>query len=93
MPHITDQQKRTVYFEAFGKEYDCKSRKQQPLPLDIAAIVAITVLEDKKKRIETIISKANRHNNTTATAKRWYRLHNERERLQTVINAATLINF
>ena len=92
MKQITEQQKRKVYLLAFGKEYDCKSRKQQPLPLDIAVIVAITVLEDKKKRIESIIRKINRHNNTTATAKRWYRLQTERERLNNIINEATFIN-
>lgn len=41
----TETEKRNVYLLAFGKEYDSKDRKQMPLPLDIACIVAMRKLE------------------------------------------------
>ena len=42
---MTEAEKRVVYVLAFGKEYDDKNRKQSPLPLDIACIVAMRKLE------------------------------------------------
>tara|TARA_R110000772_G_scaffold8085_3_gene26892 strand:+ start:203 stop:352 length:150 start_codon:yes stop_codon:yes gene_type:complete len=47
---VTDKQKKEVYKIAFGKEYDDPSRKQLPLPLDIAYAVAINRL--KKEQVK-----------------------------------------
>ena len=44
---VTNKQKKEVYKIAFGKEYDDPSRKQLPLPLDIAYEVAINRLKKK----------------------------------------------
>ena len=44
MSRITNNQKRTIYKIAFGKEYNDKNRKQTPLPLDIAYMVALNRL-------------------------------------------------
>jgi hypothetical protein len=44
---VTDKQKKEVYKIAFGEEYDDLSRKQIPLPLDIAYEVAINKLKKK----------------------------------------------
>ena len=48
MTNIPDEQKRKIYKKAFGKEYNCKNRKQIPLPLDIAFQVAINKLKKRK---------------------------------------------
>jgi hypothetical protein len=48
---ITDEEKRKTYKQVFGREFDDKSRKQSPLPLDIAYNVALHVMvvcENKK---------------------------------------------
>ena len=44
MSRITKNQKRIIYKIAFNKEYDNKNRKQAPLPLDIAYMVALNRL-------------------------------------------------
>ncbi len=44
---ITESEMKETYIEAFGKEYDSKDRKQPPLPLEIAYLVAVRVLETK----------------------------------------------
>jgi len=41
----TEKEKREVYKLAFGKEYDSTDRKQLPLPIDMATIVAMRKLE------------------------------------------------
>jgi hypothetical protein len=41
----TEKEKREVYKLAFGKEYDSADRKQHPLPIDIATMVAMRKLE------------------------------------------------
>ena len=48
MINITDKHKRKIYKKAFGKEYNCKNRKQIPLPLDIAFQVAMNKLKKRK---------------------------------------------
>ncbi len=41
---ITEAEMRATYVLAFGKEYDSPDRKQLPLPLDIAYLVAVNKL-------------------------------------------------
>lgn len=49
--NISDEEKRATYVLAFGKEYDDESRRQHPLPLDIAYQVALHSLERKKNEM------------------------------------------
>jgi len=43
---ITEKEMRETYYQAYGKEYDCPSRKQFPLPIEIAYIVAVEKLRN-----------------------------------------------
>tara|TARA_R110002020_G_scaffold9520_5_gene37295 strand:+ start:1828 stop:1971 length:144 start_codon:yes stop_codon:yes gene_type:complete len=47
---MNEQEKRNIYKKAFGKEYDDKTRKQSPLPLDIAYKVALNKINKKKDK-------------------------------------------
>jgi len=46
---ITNKQKRLIYKIAFGKEYDDKNRKQAPLSLDLAYMVALNKLNTEAR--------------------------------------------
>lgn len=46
---VSEKDMREVYFQAFGKEYDSADRKQAPLPLDIAYLVALNKLKREGK--------------------------------------------
>jgi len=43
---ITEAEMRQTYFNAFGKEFDSHDRKQLPLPIEIAYLVADKKLKD-----------------------------------------------
>jgi len=45
--NLSEQEKRAKYVEAFNQEFDDPSRKQNPLPLDIAYKVAYYSLQNK----------------------------------------------
>lgn len=49
MSKITNKQKRLIYKIAFGKEYDDKNRKQAPLSLDLAYMVALNKLNTEAR--------------------------------------------
>ena len=49
--NISEKEKRATYVLAFGQEYDDESRRQHPLPLDIAYQVALYSLERKKNEM------------------------------------------
>lgn len=44
---MTDEQKRKVYKDAFGKEYNDAKRKLHPLPLDMAYDIAIAKIKER----------------------------------------------
>ena len=46
---VSEKDMREVYFQAFGKEYDSADRKQAPLPIEIAYLVALQKLEREGK--------------------------------------------
>lgn len=46
---VSEKDMREVYFQAFGKEYDSADRKQAPLPLEIAYLVALKKLKREGK--------------------------------------------
>ena len=46
---VSEKDMREVYFQAFGKEYDSADRKQAPLPLEIAYIIALKKLKREGK--------------------------------------------
>jgi hypothetical protein len=46
---VSEKDMREVYFQAFGKQYDSDDRKQAPLPLDIAYLVALNKLKREGK--------------------------------------------
>ncbi len=46
---VSEKDMREVYFQAFGKEYDSADRKQAPLPLEIAYLVAKNKLKKDGK--------------------------------------------
>lgn len=41
----TEKEKEEIYIFAFGKKYDDPNRKQFPLPIDIACMVAMYTIE------------------------------------------------
>ena len=45
---VTEDEMRATYVMAFGQEFDDPKRKQSPLPLDIAYMVAVQKLNDTK---------------------------------------------
>ena len=51
---ITDEEKKQTYIRAYGKPYDSPDRKQAPLPLDIAYMVAVKVLEERESNGDNI---------------------------------------
>lgn len=46
---VSEKDMREVYFKAYGKEYDSADRKQAPLPLEIAYLVALNKLKREGK--------------------------------------------
>jgi hypothetical protein len=46
---VSEKDMREIYFQAFGKQYDSEDRKQAPLPLDIAYLVALNKLKREGK--------------------------------------------
>ncbi len=48
--NLSEKEKRAKYVEAFNQEFDDPSRKQHPLPLDIAYKVAYSSLLRKKSQ-------------------------------------------
>lgn len=46
---VSEKDMREVYFQAFGKEYDSADRKQAPLPLEIAYLMALNKLKREGK--------------------------------------------
>jgi hypothetical protein len=42
---LSEQEKRDIYFSAFGKQFDSPERKIPPLPIDIAVRVAVRQLQ------------------------------------------------
>jgi hypothetical protein len=46
---VSEKDMREVYFQAFGKQYDSADRKQAPLPLNIAYLVALNKLKREGK--------------------------------------------
>ena len=41
---LSEQEKRDIYFSAFGKQFDDQERKIPPLPIDLAVRVAVRKL-------------------------------------------------
>lgn len=42
--NLSEQEKRDIYFSAFGKQFDSQERKIPPLPIDLAVRVAVRKL-------------------------------------------------